>query len=144
MVFQNTALFPHLSVADNIGYGLKIMKRPSKEIAGRVNELLDLVHLNDMGPRRIYQLSGGQQQRVALARALSTNPKVLLLDEPLSNLDANLRMTMRSEIKRIQRKLRLTILFVTHVSRRSDEHRGSHHGHVARSNCANRYADGNL
>lgn len=114
MVFQNYALFPHLTVADNIGYGLKIMKMPSKEIAARVNELLDLVHLNDMGPRRIYQLSGGQQQRVALARALSTNPKVLLLDEPLSNLDANLRMTMRSEIKRIQRKLHLTVLFVTH------------------------------
>lgn len=114
MVFQNYALFPHLTVADNIGYGLKIMKKSSKEIAARVNELLDLVHLNDMGPRRIYQLSGGQQQRVALARALSTNPKVLLLDEPLSNLDANLRLAMRSEIKRIQKTLRLPILFVTH------------------------------
>jgi len=114
MVFQNYALFPHLSVSDNIGYGLKILKTQPKAIAERVSELLDLVQLTGMEDRRIFQLSGGQQQRIALARALSMNPKVLLLDEPLSNLDANLRMTMRSEIKRIQRKLNLTVLFVTH------------------------------
>lgn len=114
MVFQNYALFPHLSVENNIGYGLKILKLPKVQIKKRVAELLELVQLAGFGRRRISQISGGQQQRVALARALSLNPKILLLDEPLSNLDANLRVIMRGEIKRIQKQLNLTVIFVTH------------------------------
>jgi spermidine/putrescine ABC transporter ATP-binding subunit len=114
MVFQSYALFPHLSVADNVGYALKIRGRPRAEIARRVEELLALVRLEGLGARRPDQLSGGQQQRVALARALSLRPKVLLLDEPLSNLDANLRVLMRSELKRLQRDLALTVVYVTH------------------------------
>ena len=114
MVFQNYALFPHLTVAQNIGYALAIRKRPRVEIARRVTELLVLAQLQDVGHRRPAQLSGGQQQRVALARALSLQPKVLLLDEPLSNLDANLRVQMRAEIKRLQRDLHQTVVFVTH------------------------------
>lgn len=114
MVFQNYALFPHLSVENNVSYGLKILGHSKAQIRSRVDELLELVHLPGLGKRRIDQLSGGQQQRVALARALSLNPKILLLDEPLSNLDANLRVTMRAEIKRIQKQLGLTVIFVTH------------------------------
>jgi ABC-type Fe3+/spermidine/putrescine transport system ATPase subunit len=114
MVFQNYALFPHLSVADNIGYALAIRRRPGAEVAARVRELLALVQLEGLGDRRPIQLSGGQQQRVALARALSLQPEVLLLDEPLSNLDANLRVQMRAEITRLQRELDQTVVFVTH------------------------------
>jgi ABC-type Fe3+/spermidine/putrescine transport system ATPase subunit len=114
MVFQNYALFPHLTVAENIGYALAIRRRPRAEIARRVEELLALVQLDGLGGRRPVQLSGGQQQRVALARALSLQPQVLLLDEPLSNLDANLRVQMRAEITRLQRELRQTVVFVTH------------------------------
>jgi ABC-type Fe3+/spermidine/putrescine transport system ATPase subunit len=114
MVFQNYALFPHLTVAENIGYALSIRKRPRAEIARRVEELLALVQLTGLDLRRPAELSGGQQQRVALARALSLQPKVLLLDEPLSNLDANLRVQMRAEITRLQRGLTQTIIFVTH------------------------------
>jgi spermidine/putrescine ABC transporter ATP-binding subunit len=114
MVFQNYALFPHLTVAENVGYGLTIRRRPAAEVARRVEELLALVQLQGFGHRRPAQLSGGQQQRVALARALSLQPKVLLLDEPLSNLDANLRVQMRAEITRLQRELKQTIVFVTH------------------------------
>ena len=114
MVFQNYALFPHMTVAENIGYGLAIRRRSRAEIAERVEELLTLVQLRGFGDRRPDQLSGGQQQRVALARALSLQPKVLLLDEPLSNLDANLRVQMRTEIKRLQAELHQTVVFVTH------------------------------
>ena len=114
MVFQNYALFPHMTVAQNIGFGLQIRKKPKGEIKNEVNRLLNLVQLDDLGRRKPQQLSGGQQQRVALARALSLHPKILLLDEPLSNLDANLRVMMREEIRRLQKKLSLTIIFVTH------------------------------
>jgi ABC-type Fe3+/spermidine/putrescine transport system ATPase subunit len=114
MVFQSYALFPHLTVAENVGYGLTIRRRAAGEVARRVEELLALVQLQGFGRRRPAHLSGGQQQRVALARALSLQPKVLLLDEPLSNLDANLRIQMRTEITRLQRELNQTIVFVTH------------------------------
>ncbi len=114
MVFQNYALFPHLSVAENVAYGLRARRLPRGEIAARVEELLKTVQLEGFGVRRPHQLSGGQQQRVALARALSIRPKVLLLDEPLSNLDAGLRVAMRQEIRRIQKALHLTVILVTH------------------------------
>ena len=114
MVFQNYALFPHMTVAQNIGFGLSLSRQPKKQIRDKVNHLLELVQLTGLGNRRPQQLSGGQQQRVAVARALSLNPKILLLDEPLSNLDANLRVVMRTEIRRLQRRLNLSIIFVTH------------------------------
>jgi spermidine/putrescine ABC transporter ATP-binding subunit len=112
--FQNYALFPHMTVAENVGYGLRIRKWPRQEIAARVKELLEMVELGAYGDRMIDKLSGGQQQRVALARALCVEPKVLLLDEPLSNLDANLRLVMREEIRKLQERLRITTVFVTH------------------------------
>jgi spermidine/putrescine ABC transporter ATP-binding subunit len=114
MVFQSYALFPHMTVAKNIGFGLKLEKWSKKKIDTRVEELLSLVHMEGLGDRTIERISGGQQQRVALARALALEPKVLLLDEPLSNLDANLRVVMREEIKRIQKRLQVTTIFVTH------------------------------
>jgi putative spermidine/putrescine transport system ATP-binding protein len=114
MVFQNPLLFPFQSVAENVGFGLRMRKRPAAEIAARVAEMLDRVHLPDLGRRRPAELSGGQQQRVALARALILGPKVLLLDEPLSGLDADLRAGMRDLIRDIQAEMRITTLVVTH------------------------------
>ncbi len=114
MVFQNYALWPHMNVFENIAYGLKVQKLDKKDIEKRVNKALDLVRLGGLGERTPFQLSGGQQQRVALARALVIEPKVLLLDEPLSNLDAKLRLEMRHEIMRIQRELGITAVYVTH------------------------------
>jgi putative spermidine/putrescine transport system ATP-binding protein len=114
MVFQSYALFPNMSVAGNIGFGLKVRKRPKDAIAKRVDELLALIHLEGRGGRYPYQLSGGQQQRVALARALAIEPQVLLLDEPLSALDAKIRVALRKEIRSIQRQLGITTVYVTH------------------------------
>jgi len=114
MVFQNYALWPHMSVFDNIAYGLRVRKTPKDLIKKQVTETLDLVRLGGLESRTPFQLSGGQQQRVALARALVIRPKVLLLDEPLSNLDAKLRLEMRQEITRIQKKLNITAVYVTH------------------------------
>src|SRR6185436_13617051 len=114
VVFQDYALFPHMSAADNVAFGLRMRKVPPDEIAQRVNDALDLVKLGGLGDRRPLQMSGGQRQRVALARALVINPAVLLLDEPLSNLDLKLREEMRVEIVSIQRRLGITTVFVTH------------------------------
>jgi ABC-type Fe3+/spermidine/putrescine transport system ATPase subunit len=114
MVFQNHLLFPFMSVEDNIGFGLKMRGVGKREIAKRVAGMLEQVQLPDLGKRRPFELSGGQQQRVALARALIIQPKVLLLDEPLSNLDAHLRLEMRDLIQSLQKRLGITTLFVTH------------------------------
>ena len=114
MVFQSYALFPHYNVFDNVAYGLRLRKVPKDEIARRVTDILALVELSGMEQRMTNQLSGGQQQRVALARALVVEPGVLLFDEPLSNLDAKLRVQMRTEIRRIQQALGITAIYVTH------------------------------
>ena len=114
MVFQSYALFPNMTVADNVGFGLKVRKRPGDQIRKRTAELLEIVNLPDKGGRYPYQLSGGQQQRVALARALAFEPSVLLLDEPLSALDAKIRVALRHEIRQIQRRLGITTVYVTH------------------------------
>ena len=114
MVFQSYALLPHYNVFDNVAYGLKLRKVPKDEIRERVMHILDLVELTGMEGRMTNQLSGGQQQRVALARALVIEPSVLLFDEPLSNLDAKLRVSMRTEIRRIQQALGITAVYVTH------------------------------
>jgi putative spermidine/putrescine transport system ATP-binding protein len=114
MVFQAYALFPNLTVAQNIAFGLRVAKVPKAEADQRVAEMLKLIHLPALGDRYPYQLSGGQQQRVALARALAPKPKVLLLDEPLSALDAKVRVSLREEIRQIQKDLGITTVFVTH------------------------------
>ncbi|MFK7752526.1 MAG: ABC transporter ATP-binding protein [Sedimentitalea sp.] len=113
-VFQNYALFPHLSVAENVGFGLRMLGKNKSEASDRVAEMLRLVQLTQMAERKPSQLSGGQQQRVALARALAPAPKVLLLDEPLSALDLKLRQQMRMELKQIQQETGITFIFVTH------------------------------
>jgi ABC-type Fe3+/spermidine/putrescine transport system ATPase subunit len=114
MVFQNYALFPNMTVADNVAFGLEVRKVPASERARRVAEALDLVQLGPLGTRKPHQLSGGQRQRVAMARAIVTRPRVLLLDEPLSALDKALRVDMQIELKRIQREVGITTIFVTH------------------------------
>jgi putative spermidine/putrescine transport system ATP-binding protein len=114
MVFQAYALFPNLTVAQNVAFGLRVADKPRAEIDKRVGEMLELIGLPDLGTRYPYQLSGGQQQRVALARAIAPRPRVLLLDEPLSALDAKIRVSLRSEIRAIQRELGITTVFVTH------------------------------
>ena len=114
MVFQNYAIFPHLTVEENVAYGLKARKVPKADIDRRVKEALDLVQILPLAKRKPSELSGGQQQRVALARAFVVEPSVLLMDEPLSNLDAKLRVQMRSIIKKLQRRLGITTIYVTH------------------------------
>lgn len=114
MVFQNYALWPHMTIFDNVAYGLKVRKVSKDKLQKRVKDVLELTHLQGLENRLPSQLSGGQQQRVALARALVIEPDVLLLDEPLSNLDAKLRVEMRIEIKRIQKRLKTTTIYVTH------------------------------
>ena len=114
VVFQSYALFPHLSVLENVGFGLRMRSMPALQRQRKAQQALDLVNMSALAGRYPGQLSGGQQQRVALARALVIEPRVLLLDEPLSNLDMNLRAEMRSEIRRLQQSLSITTLFVTH------------------------------
>ena len=114
MVFQSYALLPHYNIFDNVAYGLKLRKLPKEQIAEKVHGILGMVGLEGMEDRMTNQLSGGQQQRVALARALVLEPGVLLFDEPLSNLDAKLRVEMRNEIRRIQQQAGITAIYVTH------------------------------
>ncbi len=114
MVFQSYALFPNMTVAANVGFGLRVAGKPAAEIKARVDELLAMVKLPELAARYPYQLSGGQQQRVSLARALAPSPQILLLDEPLSALDARIRLSLREEIRALQRKLGITTIFVTH------------------------------
>lgn len=119
IVFQSYALFPNLTITKNVAFGLEATKQPRDAISRRVSELLKLVSLSDHAQKYPAQLSGGQQQRVALARAMATSPGLLLLDEPLSALDAKVRVHLRHEIKELQRKLRVTTIMVTHDRGRS-------------------------
>jgi spermidine/putrescine transport system ATP-binding protein len=114
MVFQNYSLFPHLTVAENIAFGLKMKKKPRAEIKARVEELLELFHIKEQADKKKDQLSGGEQQRVALARAIANNPKILLLDEPLSALDEKLRLAMQHQLKEIKKRSNITFIYVTH------------------------------
>jgi len=117
MVFQSLALFPHLTVAENISYALRIRGASKKDQTARVDELLEMIHLSGYGDRKVSQLSGGQRQRVAIARALALSPKLFLLDEPLSALDAKLRESMQVELRQLQQKLGITTIVVTHDQR---------------------------
>lgn len=134
MVFQNYALFPHMTVSQNVAYGLEMRSTPREEIQERVTNILSLAEIGDLGDRPVANLSGGQQQRVALARALVIEPDVLLLDEPLSNLDAKLRRYMREEIRALQQRLGITAIYVTHDQEEamaiSDEIAVIHNGRV--------------
>lgn len=114
MVFQSYALFPHMNVFENVAFGLKARKMPKPDIAGRVDEALGYVQMQGFEKRAVTELSGGQQQRVALARALAIHPDILLLDEPLSNLDAELRISTREQIATLQKRLGITAIYVTH------------------------------
>ena len=114
LVFQNYALFPNMTVSENISFGLRIARRPTTEIKSRVAEMLAIIKMESFGQRYPYQLSGGQQQRVALARALAIRPRILLLDEPLSALDAKIRVDLRADIRAIQQSLGITTVYVTH------------------------------
>ncbi|MBT8990425.1 spermidine/putrescine ABC transporter ATP-binding protein, partial [Lactobacillus delbrueckii subsp. bulgaricus] len=114
MVFQSYALFPHMTVFNNVAFGLKMRELSKNEIKDRVDAMLELTGLTDFANQFPDNLSGGQQQRVSLARALVINPQLLLMDEPLSNLDAKLRLKMREEIRNLQQKMKMTVLFVTH------------------------------
>ncbi|MGH9390855.1 MAG: ABC transporter ATP-binding protein, partial [Vicinamibacteria bacterium] len=114
MVFQSYAIWPHMSVFDNVAYPLRIRKRPAEEIRRRVGETLELLSMNGLSERQATALSGGQQQRVAIARALVFEPSILLMDEPLSNLDAQLREQMRVQLRELQQRLGITTVYVTH------------------------------
>ena len=114
MIFQSYAVWPNMTVAQNVAFGLELRKLPREEVRRRVGEMLDVVHMGHLAARYPAELSGGQQQRVALARAIVIKPQVLLLDEPLSNLDANLREEMRFEIRRLHDEFRITTVYVTH------------------------------
>jgi iron(III) transport system ATP-binding protein len=114
MVFQNYALFPHMNVFENVAFGLKARKMPKEQIAPRVAEALDMVRLENLDRRKVTELSGGQQQRVALARSIAVHPDILLLDEPLSNLDAELRHSTREQLAELQKRLGITAIYVTH------------------------------
>ena len=122
MVFQSYALWPHLRIRDNVAFGLKERRVPPEQIKSKVDAALELVGLAHLADRMPNQLSGGQQQRIALARTIVVEPKVLLLDEPLSNLDASLRVQMRRELLRLQRQLGLTTIFVTTIRKRPTQH----------------------
>ena len=113
-VFQHYSLFPHMTIAENVGFGLKMLGQDANTVKNRVEKMLELVKMEDFSQRTPKQLSGGQQQRIALARALAPNPKVLLLDEPLSALDLKLRQAMRQELKQLQKETGITFVFVTH------------------------------
>ena len=137
MVFQSYALFPHMSIFENVAYGLKMRKLPRREIEDRVHSIIRLVGLEDTQKRKPSELSGGQQQRIALARALVYKPQLLLLDEPLSNLDAKLRVYMREEIRRIQQQAKVTTIYVTHDQEEalsiSDQIAVMHNGNVSQT-----------